>query len=245
MVAVYGHRGAKGEAPENTLAGFEYALELGLSALELDVRLSADEELVVIHDDTVQRTTNGIGRVCDLTVEQLRRLDARGPHASWPEPVGVPTLAEVMEAFRAAQRIVLQIEVKRDAPERVERVCAGVARSVHEHDFGERAVVASFVPAALEIMRSLAPSLPRAFITMEDPAGSIDTALRLGCSDVDIQRPLLSPEIVREAHARGLGVMGWQGNTVADLEHLVACGVDKLTTDHPSVALPFLKARRS
>lgn len=244
MVAVYGHRGAKGEAPENTLAGFAYALGLGLSALELDVRLSADEQLVVIHDDTVERTTDGTGRVGDLTVEQLRRLDARGPHASWPEPVGVPTLADVLKEFGATQHLVLQVEIKRDAPERLERVCAAVARSIHDHAFGERAVVASFVPAALEIMRSVAPGLPRAFITMEDPSGSIDTALRLGCSDIDLQRPIVSPEAVHKAHARGLGVMGWQGNTAADLEHLLTCGVDKLTTDVPSVALRFLSERQ-
>ncbi len=88
---IYGHRGARGEAPENTLAGFHRALAAGASRVELDLRLSSDEELVVIHDETVNRTTDGRGLVAHKSVAELARLDARRAGPDWPDPQSVPT----------------------------------------------------------------------------------------------------------------------------------------------------------
>ena len=93
---VFGHRGARGEAPENTLSGFGFALGLGVDGLELDVRLSADGQLVVIHDETVDRTTDAAGPVAAFRADQLARLDARGSCPEWPQRVGVPTLEQVL-----------------------------------------------------------------------------------------------------------------------------------------------------
>src|SRR5262245_48572737 len=89
---IFGHRGAKGEAPENTLSGFSYARSVGVEAFELDVHLSADHELMVIHDATVDRTTNGNGPVAGFTAAELAALDARAGFAAWGVPVGVPRL---------------------------------------------------------------------------------------------------------------------------------------------------------
>ena len=89
---VFGHRGARAEAPENTVAGFRYARGIGLTAVEFDVRLTRDDRLVVIHDKTVDRTTDGTGAVADLTYRRIAGFDARGPFTDWPEPCRVPTL---------------------------------------------------------------------------------------------------------------------------------------------------------
>lgn len=237
MIAVYGHRGAMGEAPENTLAGFTYAAGLRIARVEMDVRLSADEQLVVIHDKTVDRTTGGTGRIEDLSLGQLRRLDARGTYTTWPDRVGVPTFIECLELLADFRGLTLQVEVKKDAPERLERVCSAICRALRDHSVDERAVVSSFEPAALEIVQSLAPHLHRAFITATDPSGSITTATRLSCSQIDIGRTVLSPKIAREAHGRGLAVTGWFGNTVDELRYLADCDVDAVITDFPSLAL--------
>ncbi len=242
MIRLYGHRGARGEAPENTLTGFRYTLGLGITAFEFDVRLSADEQLVVIHDETVDRTTNGTGRVADLTLADLRRLEARGQRPQWPEHAGIPTLAEVLDTLAPA-RPVLQVEVKRDSSDRMRRVCAGIARAVQERGLEDRSVVSSFEVEALELIRGIAPHLGRAFITSTDPAAGIETADRLGCAQVCLQLAILSRERVEEGHARHLEVCGWVGNTPQELQHLVDCGVDALTTDLPTVALEFLRAR--
>ena len=110
---LYGHRGAAGHAPENTLDGFLYARQIGVRAFELDVRFSADDQLVVIHDETLERTTHTIGRVRDFTVAQLNALDAC---ASWPNPAGVPSLVAVLQSHHDLP--AFQIEVKTDTPER-------------------------------------------------------------------------------------------------------------------------------
>jgi len=243
VLVPYGHRGAKGEAPENTLAGFAYALALGLKGIELDVRLSADGQLVVMHDDTVDRTTNGVGRVADLTAEQMRGLDARAEHPDWPVPLGVPTLHEVLDAVERARDLALRIEVKRDEPARLERVCAILAGVIDEHGIAGRVVVSSFETAALEIMHATAPGIRRAFITAKDASDSIRTAVRLGCASVDLPTTILTPDAVRDAHDRGLTVMGWHGNSAAEIDELLGCGVDSFTTDRPTAALRYLGER--
>jgi len=95
---VFGHRGARAEAPENTVAGFRYARGVGLTAVEFDVRLTRDDRLVVIHDTTVDRTTDGAGAIADLTYRRIAGLDARGDFSDWPAPCRVPTLRDTLEA---------------------------------------------------------------------------------------------------------------------------------------------------
>jgi len=238
-VIVFGHRGGRGEAPENTLAGFAFALGLGVDGLELDVRLSADGQLVVIHDETVDRTTDATGPVAAFTADQLALLDARGSCPEWPERVGVPTLEQVLDAYAGTPRF--EIEVKRDTPERLEEVCARLAMIIARYDPGGRATVSSFDPTALNIMRRLAPDLPRAYIGAYDERHYLDTALELGCTQVDIPLSSKSPGTVREAQARGLAVTGWLGNTTEELRTLGDWRVDHITTDYPSVALAFFR----
>lgn len=246
---VFGHRGARGEAPENTLAGFEYARRHGVAGLELDVRLSADGQLVVIHDATVDRTTGATGLVSGYTAAALAQLDARGSHTSWPQRVGVPTLAEVLDAHAppahraGAPPARLAIEVKTDTPERLERVCAALVEQIDRHGIHDTVTVTSFDPLALEIMRRLAPVLPRAYIGAYDTPASLETALRLDCRQADVPLARGSQDMVHRAQAHGLRVVGWLGNSEAELEALVRWGVDGITSDYPTRAVAFLRAR--
>lgn len=113
---IIGHRGARNEAPENTIAGFTYAVELGLQAVELDVRLARDGQLVVIHDATVDRTTDRNGRVGDFTAPELGGMDARAAHPEWPERCGIPTLTDVLDVVGHLPRLL--VEIKADRPGR-------------------------------------------------------------------------------------------------------------------------------
>jgi glycerophosphoryl diester phosphodiesterase len=235
-----GHRGARGEAPENTIAGFAHALAVGVDALELDVRLSADGRLVVIHDETLDRTTNATGPVAALTAAQLAALDARGTCPTWPEPVGVPTLDDVLERFGARTRFA--VEIKRDTPERLAGVAAATVDAMRRPGIAARAVVSSFEPEALAIVRRLAPELPRAYIGAYDAPRFLATALELGCAQADVPIATGSAEVVRAAQAHGLRVCGWLGNTSEAVRTLVAWGVDAITTDHPTIARAELGA---
>jgi glycerophosphoryl diester phosphodiesterase len=236
---LYGHRGAAGEAPENTLAGFQYARQIGVRAFELDVRLSADKQLVVIHDATLERTTHTIGRVRDFTAVQLKTLDARGTCNSWPNPVGVPLLSDVLQAHRDLS--AFQIEVKTDTPAALENICAQVIEQIEHFQIGPRTIVTSFDPIALAIMQKRAPRLRRGLIAPYNNPRDLDLALQLECRNVCIPLATSSGEMVRIACANGLEVTGWLGNTIADLETLVGWGVDGITSDLPSMAIPFLR----
>jgi len=238
-VILVGHRGAKGEAPENTLAGFQYVRTLGIDAFELDVRLSADEQLVVVHDATVDRTTDGTGPVSAFDASELARLDARAEHPDWPVRVGVPTLAELLEAFPDAGH--WELEIKSDAPDRMERICRQLARMVKEYGLRGRATVTSFHPVALELIATAAPDLPRCFIARFDALDSLETARELGCAQVAIPLKTGSAEMVAASRAAGMRVAGWQGNSPEDIRTLVGWGVDQITTDFPTMALDTLR----
>jgi glycerophosphoryl diester phosphodiesterase len=233
-VLLVGHRGARGEAPENTVAGFEHALAVGVDALELDVRLCADGELVVVHDDTLDRTTDAGGPVAALTAPELARVDARGSFPVWPEPVGVPTLGEVLDRF--AGRTRLAIEVKRDAPDRMARVVEQLVAMLRARRLGDRVLVTSFEPQALATARRLAPELPRAYIGAFDSPEYLGRAAELDCAQVDVPVATGSAEVVRAAQALGMRVCGWLGNTPDTLRVLVGWGVDAITTDYPTMA---------
>ena len=100
-----GHRGARFEAPENTIPGFRYAIDLGLTAVEFDIRMTGDGHLVVIHDATVDRTTNGEGEVSSFTLDRIQALDARSTFPEWPEPCVVPTFSQVLDAVEVLSLI--------------------------------------------------------------------------------------------------------------------------------------------
>ena len=237
---LYGHRGAKGEAPENTLTGFAYAQRLGVTAFELDVRLSADGELMVIHDPTVDRTTTGHGAVSAFTAAELAALDARASFPAWPEPAGVPRLVDVLDAFGATQSF--QIEIKTAPPEVLEVVAARLVDLIGRYGTAERTEVASFDPAALGIVRRIAPELPRAYIGRYDTPAFLATALSLECAGACIPHKTSSKATVDEAHAAGLHVTGWLGDTERELRLLLDWAVESITSDYPSVALKYLHA---
>ncbi|HEV2124393.1 MAG TPA: glycerophosphodiester phosphodiesterase, partial [Chloroflexota bacterium] len=176
-----------------------------------------------------------------LTTAELSRLDARGAFPEWPEASGVPRLSEVLDAF--AGTVHFAIEIKSDTPERLELVCAALVGAIHYYRLPPRVTVTSFDPIALEIMRRRAPAISRAYIGAYDTPAFLETALRLDCTQADIPHARGSADVVREAQARGLRVVGWLGNTVEELQILLDWGVDGITTDYPSRALPFLRQR--
>ena len=236
---LYGHRGARFEAPENTLTGFRHALRNGITAFEFDVHLSADDQLVVIHDPTVDRTTNGSGAVAAMTVAELARLDARSIFPEWPEPAGVPTLTEVLDTIGGADD--MEIEIKTDRPDRLQRVAELVLAAVRRYDIASRATVTSFDPVALEAVARLAPGQRRGFIARFETPDDLATAVRVGASHCAIPIKTGSAERVREAHAAGLRVTGWQGNSREDVQTLLAWGVDAITSDYPTLARSVLR----
>jgi glycerophosphoryl diester phosphodiesterase len=176
MALVVAHRGASLSQPENTLPAFEAAIAAGADAVELDVRLSADGVPVVIHDATVERTTDGHGRVADLDLEAIRRLRVRGDGSGGGTSIGVPMLAEVLD--RCAGRVGVVVELKVDADEgadagapQTEALAEAVAETVGTAH--GRVIAISFDHGVLEQVRVAEPAIPTGLLTLPgEPAAS-------------------------------------------------------------------------
>jgi len=236
-IEIVSHRGARFEAPENTVAGFAHAVRLGMTTVEFDVRLTRDDALVVIHDATVDRTTNGSGAVGEMTLAEIRALDARSVHAGWPEPCPVPTFAEALRALDAVP--TLEVEIKRDTPERLERVVAGVVRTMADAGRTAGIVLTSFDPYALEVAMRLAPDQPRGLIGTWTDEETFAIAARFKVSRAGINLDHATPGIVARARAAGYSTVGWPCNAPEAVELVKACGFDAACTDMPSTIAPL------
>ncbi len=230
---IIAHRGASGSAPENTLAAFRKAIEVGADWLELDVCTSRDGEIVVIHDDILDRTTSGSGKVRDHTLKELKRLDA----GTWfgPRFAGemIPTLAEVI-ALAKADGVGLVIEMKpgrhlgRGFEERlVEALAAG--------GMLERSIVMSFDHAAVLRIRRIEPKLRTLLLVgRRTSARRILRAVRSHHADgVSVAALLLSKKLVRLFHEKGLLAVVWTVDSRAQMRRCIARGVDGITTNFP------------
>jgi glycerophosphoryl diester phosphodiesterase len=240
-----GHRGARFEAPENTVAGFLFSRGLGISIFELDVRLSKDGKLVVMHDAEVDRTTNGTGKVADFTAAELAALDARSIHEQWPERVGVPQLSEVFATFDGDDAVEWELEIKTDAPERLDALVPLLLAEIDRFGIADNVHITSFDRTALERVRAVNPTIKLGFIGKYDSDEDLKTALELGASRAGIPIATGSAEIVQAALAQGLTVVGWPSNDPTAWDTLTDWGVTHLCTDSPKAAMEYLDGVKS
>jgi glycerophosphoryl diester phosphodiesterase len=247
-VSVVAHRGVSAVAPENTMAAFRLAAEVGCDLLEFDVHLTKDDQLVVIHDDTLDRTTNGTGYVRDHTLAEIRGLDASyGDHAYASERV--PSLDEVMAWARGAG-ITLSLEIKQPAPvsgrPKYPRVAERVADMLTAHGMAERALVHSFDHPTVRELRDLLPTLPTA---VNYGGGTFTDPLLLGtaadASGIGGWWAWVSPAVCAAAHTRQMHAHAWGMADPPDPDAvalLVRAGVDSLDARDPRLLRPILAA---
>ncbi|MEE8384753.1 MAG: glycerophosphodiester phosphodiesterase [Dehalococcoidia bacterium] len=225
---VISHAACAGHAPENTLAGIRAALEMGADAIEMDVQATADGVPVLMHDLTVDRTTNGSGDLASLTLEQLQALNAGS------EPV--PTFAQALELTRG--RALLVAEIKRPGCE------AALANVIRQADAIEDVMVWSFMPPALTAMRQAESRLPGALLiapgSMSQWPMLRELSLRLGLQAVSMFHLDVSAEVVSRAWRSGLTVYAWTADAESDIQRLLVLGVDGIVTNHPERALALL-----
>jgi len=231
-VQIVGHRGARNEAPENTISGFAHAVKLGIQAVEFDVRQARDGELVVIHDPTVDRTTDCSGEVSSFTSEELASMDARADHPEWPERCGIPTLREVLDIVDHLPRLL--IEIKADRPDGLELVVERVVDVVRSRELEKQVTITSFDPTVLETVQRLAPVQSHGLIGNGDSPAFFEAAQRLECDQIDVRLATSSAEMLTVYRKAGMRAAAWSCNTEEDLAIACAWQPDLLTTDHPS-----------
>jgi glycerophosphoryl diester phosphodiesterase len=240
-VLVIAHRGASGYAPENTLAAFRRAVALGISFVETDLQLSRDARFVAIHDASVNRTTNGEGRVHDLTLAELRRLDAGSWFGSEFAGERIPTLEEILE-FSKKHDVVFYLEVKPGGSWGGEHALIGALR-----DSGEiaRTVVISFDAAIVGRMRLIEPTLMTGLLCDGQFAQPIEKALEIGARQLAMKGNLVTPSLLAEAHKKDLQVVCWTVNHPAHMRMLTDAGVDGIMSDYPDRVLAATKKQKS
>ncbi len=224
------HRGASGTTPENTHAAFAAALALGVDAIELDCQLSADGVPVVIHDETLERTTSGLGPVCGVSWDALSRLDAGEWKGAAFRGERIPRLADVLSQLDG--RVVLNVEIKsaRDVGE----IEAQLVALVQAHDALSWVIFSSFHEAAVRNVRAAAADAALGILWDREPAaGAIALATELEARCIVPSRRRVSPELIAAAHARDLGVWVWTVNDPGEMRRLAAAGVDALFSDYP------------
>lgn len=238
---VYGHRGAKGEAPENTLPGFIHAYRHGVRHFELDLVLSKDGKPVMVHDLTVDRTTGQKGNICDYTAAELAQMDARRNTSSWPRKIGIPSLEDLLDQFDDLEH--LQLEVKKDSRQRLNILCNRLTEIIQRRDLYQTAAITSSDIWFLKQIRRRNRRIRIGFVAERKFPRPLTQATRLGCDYLCINWKLCSKGMVEQAHRRGLHVSTWTVNRIHDMLQLENAGVDSIITDYPTSTRMFFDNR--
>lgn len=221
------------------MAAFRKALAMGVKFVETDLQLSRDSRYVAIHDDTVNRTTNGEGAVHDMTLAELRKLDAGSWFGSEFAGEHIPTLEEILE-FTKKHDAVFYLELKPGGSWGGEHALIGAIRESGE---AARCVVISFDPGLLTTVRKIEPTLMTGLLhdgQFEDP---IAKALEIGARQLAVRGDLVSPSLLLEAKKKDLQVVCWTVNQLAHIRTLSEAGVDGIMSDYPDRLVAVNKTR--
>ena len=228
------HRGAsgRGHAPENTLAAFQKAIEVGVDGVECDVHCTADGEVVVIHDHSLDRTTDSKGNVRKMTLGEVKEADA----GSWFDlqfaGERIPTLREALEVMKG--KAVTVVEIKQEG------IVDKVIKSIEDAGSVAEVVIISFHASALKDSQEINPRIPRSFLMggkraiekRGDILKLIQQATELG-GGLDLASKTVTPKLIKESHKRGVAVWAWTVDDEAEMEKLAEMGVDAITSNYP------------
>lgn len=233
------HRGASGHAPENTMAAFERCIELGATAIETDVQMTSDGSLVLIHDESLARTAGSPKLVKDVTLEELRRLDA----GSWFDPAfrgeRVPTLRELLELVKPYS-LLLNLELKNGVVP-YPGLEEAVVEEVRRFGMSDRVILSSFNHYSLVKCKRLAPEVRMGILYMEGLYEPWDYASRIGAEALHAYHYAVLPEWVAQAAERGIAYHPFTVNEPAEMRRLLAAGVSGIITDYPDRLAELLK----
>ncbi len=242
-ILVSAHRGGGALAPENTLAAFRNGIALGADFLEMDVHLTKDGVPVVIHDPTIDRTTDGVGRVADLTLAQLQTFNAAAKFPGAAEKQIVPTLAQVLDLAKPTS-VQLEIEIKVNADNQpYPGIEQKVIDEITARGMLDRVRLTSLDLDTLRRVRAINPKIKTTALLsftyfrshdLDQPAAVIDDVARFA-DGIGVNSALLTPKLVQEAHNRKMSVDVWTVDSESEMTKFIKMGVDSITTNRPDV----------
>jgi glycerophosphoryl diester phosphodiesterase len=242
-VLVIAHRGFSGAAPENTLAAFKKAMEVGGDMLELDVHFSKDGQVVVIHDDTLDRTTNGRGKVGDYTLKELRQFDAGSRFAPQFAGERIPTLVEVLKLAKG--KIPVNIEIKNDSPSpyKITDLADRVLQEVKKAGMEGEVIFSSFYPSSLERIKERDPRIWVALLYHRDWSSLREVTGGRAFPVLNLRLSFLTQEKIARIHREGMKVNTYTVNSEEEMERFIRWGVDGIITNHPDKLIRILKQK--
>ena len=222
---IIGHRGAAAIEPENTLLSIERAIDLGVDAVEIDVHLSKDKELVVIHDATVDRTTNGTGPVSGFTAQEIKRLDAGKGQT-------IPTLQEAVDLIN--RRVLLLIELKEEGTE------GPVVDIIKRNNLFDKACLISFFHRLVKTVKAMDSRIKTGVLFVGSPVDAC-IATQASSDTLVMKYSFVDEELVKTAHRQGIKVFIWNIDDRDLLKPYVDIGVDAIGTNDPRVLIKYLR----
>jgi len=222
-IIIVAHRGFSGIYPENTLLAFQKAVELGVDFIELDIHQTLDKEIVVCHDEKIDRTTDGKGYIKEMNYEEIKKYDA----GKWKGYSGekIPLLKDVFEKFKNKVKILIEIK---------ECAVYELVKLIKEYKIEKSVIVGSFNLEYIKEVRNLFPIISTALISYKVPT-NIDQLIKYGIRKLDIEFHNLNKEIVKELVSYGFVINTWTPNTEEELKKVIDYGVQFITTDRPDI----------
>lgn len=235
LPSVVGHRGVAALAPENTLASFSAAADHGLRFVELDAKLCGSGELIVLHDNSIERTSNGHGRASEMSLAQLRQYDFGCWFDQRFHHTGISTLNEVL-VFCAQRGVGVNIELKPN-PDQYAATARAVAKLIADHRYAEQLplLLSSFSLQSLRAIKKYAPQLPRALLLERrfDVSRALSLLRELDAVSCNVDALLLDAKNIAAIKNAGYAMMAWTVNDVAEAQRLQQLGVDSFFSDYP------------
>ncbi|OAS82528.1 MULTISPECIES: glycerophosphodiester phosphodiesterase [Metabacillus] len=234
------HRGAAGYAPENTIAAFDKAVEMKADYIEIDVQRSKDGELVIIHDTSVNRTTDGTGKVGDLTFTELRSLDAGSWKGEQFKGEKIPTFAEILDRYHGKVGILIELK----APELYPGIEESIAQELTARNLdvpqNEKIIIQSFNFESMKIMNELLPKVPIGVLT-SSKLHTTPEALQEFSTYADYFNPsygIVTKDLVDQVHSIGMKISSWTVRSQEAADFLLEMDVDAIITDYPDYVDP-------
>jgi len=232
---IFAHRGASAYAPENTLSAFVLAVKQGADAVELDAKLSLDGKVVVIHDQTIDRTTDGTGKVCDYTMSELKKFDAGGFYDDTFRGEGIPTLSEVFDAV--GENIFINVEIT-NYTSPYDNLPAQIAKLIRKHKIENNILCSSFNPIALIRIKKELPEIPIGLLALRGPLGGWVRGVGqwLPLDAVHLAEQDTSIDLIKRFHRSGIHVNSYTINDADKMHLFFEWGVDGIFTADPPLA---------